>query len=109
MLYCNRTYNESSAIMLNLSSHIRAFSIIALICTLYMGVMTVGHEVSFDDDYHHEHQCEMFSGLQQGLVSDPILPSIILQLSPAFEQETPLFRSTNPANLRARSPPLFLS
>lgn len=95
--------------MLVLSSHLRAFSIFALLCTLYLGVITVGHESSFDDDYHHQHQCEMFSGLQQGLVSAPALPGIIPVKAPAFIPETASFHSTYPANLRARSPPIFLS
>jgi len=95
--------------MLTLPSHLRAVAILALLCTLFMSVMAVAHESSFDDDYHHEHQCEMFSGIHQGLVSDPALPSIIPMKSPAFKQETLIFRSFNPANLRARSPPLFLS
>ena len=94
--------------MLNLLPHIRAISLIALLCTLYLGVMTVGHESSFDDDYHHEHQCEMFSGLQQGLISTPLLPHIFALTVPAFQHKNPSFHSTHPTNLRARSPPIFL-
>lgn len=94
--------------MLNFLPHIRAVSIFALLCTLYLGVMTVGHEISFDDDYHHEHQCEMFSGLQQGLISEALLPAIFPVTLAPFKQENPSFHSTHPTNLRARSPPIFL-
>lgn len=71
--------------------------------------MAVAHESNFDADYHHEHQCEMFSGLQQGLVSDPLLPYVFPVKAPAFILEASHFYSTYPTNLRARSPPLFLS
>ncbi|CED61872.1 putative uncharacterized protein [Moritella viscosa] len=95
--------------MLDLSSHLKAFSILALLCTLYLGVMTVSHESSFDEDYHHTHQCEMFSGLQLGLVPDLALPGVIPVKAAVFIQETPTLHSTLPTNRRARSPPRFLN
>ncbi len=94
--------------MLSLLPHLRAFSIIALLITLYLGVMAVTHESSFYDDFHNDHQCEMYSGLQQGLVSDPALPQIPPLTTPAFKQASPTVHSASPANLRARSPPAFL-
>lgn len=95
--------------MLTLTLHQRALSILALLLTLYLGVMTVTHESNFDDSFHLEHQCEMYSGLQQGLISDPLLPQVIPLTTPAFRQEASSFHSSYPANLRARSPPLFRS
>ena len=94
--------------MQDLSSHFRSFAILALFCTLYLGVMTVEHDTS-DYGYHHHHQCEMFSGLQLGLVSEPNLPGVIPVKVPAFSPQTTTTNSTYPANLRARSPPYILS
>ncbi len=95
--------------MLNLSTHLKAFSILALLCTLSLGVMTVIHESSFDEDYHHAHQCEMFSGLQLGLVPALAIPGIIPVKVAVFIQETPTLHSTIPTSRRARSPPRFLN
>jgi hypothetical protein len=94
--------------MLIRHSQLRAISLFALLITLYLGMMAVTHESSFDGDYHHDHQCEMYSGLQQGLVSNPTLPQLFPLTTPAFKQTTPSFYANSPTNLRARSPPAFL-
>lgn len=94
--------------MLIRPSQLRAFSIFALLITLYLSAMAVTHQSNQDDTYHIEHQCELYSGLQQGLISTSALPNLFPVTTTPIDSTKLEFQSRTPFHSRARSPPAFL-